>query len=44
MCFRLSLGSHTGYSRGRFALIAGHGGEHADRFYSWRGFMEGACL
>lgn len=48
------LGSYTGYAPGQFTTICGwegtpegrlkFGGEHADSFYSWQGFMEGACL
>jgi monoamine oxidase len=51
---QLSLGSYTCYRRGQFTTIAGlegeaagalkFAGEHADSFYSWQGFMEGACL
>lgn len=50
----LQLGSYTGYAPGQFTSICGwegtaegllkFGGEHADSFYSWQGFMEGACL
>jgi monoamine oxidase len=50
----LSLGSYTCYKPGQFTTIAGHegtpvgnlyfAGEHADSFYSWQGFMEGALL
>ena len=49
-----SLGSYTCYQTGQFTSIAGlegqsagplkFAGEHADSFYSWQGFMEGACL
>jgi monoamine oxidase len=49
-----SLGSYTCYRTGQFTSIAGlegqaagplkFAGEHADSFYSWQGFMEGACL
>lgn len=49
-----SLGSYTCYKPGQFTTIAGlegepagrlkFAGEHADSFYSWQGFMEGACL
>jgi monoamine oxidase len=49
-----SLGSYTSYRPGQFTSIAGlegeasgrmkFAGEHADSFYSWQGFMEGACL
>lgn len=48
------LGSYTCYTKGQFTTVCGHegtaagqlkfGGEHADSFYSWQGFMEGACL
>lgn len=47
-------GSYTCYRPGQFTGIAGlegapvgrlkFAGEHADSFYSWQGFMEGACL
>ncbi|HRF59903.1 MAG TPA: FAD-dependent oxidoreductase [Fimbriimonadaceae bacterium] len=50
----LSLGSYTCYKPGQFTGIEGlngeaagllkFGGEHADSFYSWQGYMEGACL
>ena len=50
----LSLGSYTCYTPGQFTSVAGlegepaglikFAGEHADSFYSWQGFMEGACL
>lgn len=50
----LSRGSYTCYRPGQFTGIAGleaqaagklkFAGEHADSFYSWQGFMEGACL
>jgi len=50
----LSRGSYTAYTLGQFTTIAGHegtpsgrlhfAGEHSDSFYSWQGFMEGACL
>jgi monoamine oxidase len=50
----LSLGSYTCYLPGQFTSIAGNegkpagnvffAGEHADSFYSWQGFMEGALL
>jgi monoamine oxidase len=50
----LSRGSYTCYTPGQFTTVAGHegtpvgnlhfAGEHADSFYSWQGFMEGACL
>jgi len=49
-----SLGSYTCYTTGQFTSVAGleaqaagllkFAGEHTDSFYSWRGFMEGACL
>lgn len=47
-------GSYTCYRPGQFTGIGGlegepagrlkFAGEHADSFYSWQGFMEGACL
>lgn len=47
-------GSYTCYKPGQFTSVAGlegepvgklkFAGEHADSFYSWQGFMEGACL
>jgi monoamine oxidase len=50
----LSKGSYTCYRPGQFTTLAGleglpvgglhFAGEHADSFYSWQGFMEGACL
>ncbi len=50
----LSRGSYTCYRPGQFTTIAGYeatpvnnlffAGEHTDSFYSWQGFMEGACL
>ncbi len=50
----LSQGSYTCYKVGQFTGIEGlnaeqsgllkFAGEHADSFYSWQGFMEGACL
>jgi len=50
----LSRGSYTCYMPGQFTSLAGlegtasglikFAGEHADSFYSWQGFMEGACL
>lgn len=50
----LALGSYTCYTPGQFTTIAGlegrqvgnlhFAGEHTDSFYSWQGFMEGACL
>jgi monoamine oxidase len=50
----LTLGSYTCYMPGQFTSIAGlegqpaglvkFAGEHADSFYSWQGYMEGACL
>lgn len=49
-----SLGSYTCYLPGQFTSIEGltgeasgllkFAGEHADSFYSWQGYMEGACL
>lgn len=50
----LSRGSYTCYRPGQFSTIAGwesvpvgnlhFAGEHANSFYEWQGFMEGACL
>ena len=50
----LALGSYTCYLPGQFTTVAGlegepagqlkFAGEHTDSFYSWQGFMEGACL
>jgi monoamine oxidase len=50
----LTQGSYTCYTPGQFTSIAGiegkqvanlhFAGEHADSFYSWQGFMEGAAL
>lgn len=50
----LSLGSYTCYTPGQFTTVEGlageqsglvkFAGEHADSFYSWQGYMEGACL
>jgi len=50
----LSRGSYTCYRPGQFTSVAGlegeraghlhFAGEHTDSFYSWQGFMEGACL
>jgi monoamine oxidase len=50
----LTRGSYTCYRPGQFTSLAGNegkpvrnlyfAGEHADSFYSWQGFMEGACL
>lgn len=50
----LSRGSYTCYRPGQFTTIAGNegkpignlffAGEHANSFYEWQGFMEGACL
>jgi monoamine oxidase len=50
----LSRGSYTCYRPGQFTTLAGlegrsvgnlhFAGEHTDSFYSWQGFMEGACL
>jgi monoamine oxidase len=47
-------GGYTCYRPGDFTTIAGlegkavgnlhFAGEHTDSFYSWQGFMEGACL
>ncbi|MBI5608108.1 MAG: FAD-dependent oxidoreductase, partial [Deltaproteobacteria bacterium] len=49
-----SKGSYTANGPGYFTTIAGleaepvgalkFAGEHADSFYSWQGYMEGACL
>lgn len=49
-----SLGSYTCYRPGQFTSVAGlegqaagalkFAGEHTDSFYSWQGYMEGACL
>lgn len=49
-----ALGSYTCYTPGQFTTVAGleaepagllkFAGEHADSFYSWQGYMEGACL
>jgi len=49
-----SRGSYTCYTLGQFTSIAGNEGkpegnvyfcgEHANSFYVWQGFMEGACL
>lgn len=49
-----ALGSYTCYLPGQFTGLAGlegeraglmyFAGEHTDSFYSWQGFMEGACL
>lgn len=48
------LGSYTCYTPGQFTTVCGlegtpegqlkFAGEHADSFYSWQGFMEGALL
>ena len=48
-----SRGSYTCYTPGQFTTVAGlesqaagglkFAGEHADSFYAWQGFMEGAC-
>ncbi len=48
------LGSYTCYTPGQFTTVCGHegtaeglmkfAGEHADSFYAWQGFMEGALL
>jgi monoamine oxidase len=50
----LTLGSYTCYRPGQFTTIAGleglgsgnlfFAGEHANSFYDWQGFMEGAAL
>lgn len=50
----LTKGSYTCYLTGQFTSIAGlegeqagnvyFAGEHANSFYEWQGFMEGACL
>lgn len=50
----LTKGSYTCYRPGQFTTVAGlegapvgklkFAGEHADSFYSWQGYMEGACL
>ena len=50
----LARGSYTGYRPGQITTIAGHegtpvgnlyfAGEHANSFYEWQGFMEGAAL
>lgn len=50
----LTLGSYTCYTPGQFTTIAGYegtavgnlhfAGEHANSFYEWQGFMEGAAL
>ena len=50
----LTLGSYTCYRPGQFTSIAGRegipagnvyfAGEHANSFYEWQGFMEGAAL
>jgi monoamine oxidase len=50
----LTKGSYTCYRPGQFTAIAGRegrrignlhfAGEHANSFYEWQGFMEGACL
>jgi monoamine oxidase len=49
----LSLGSYTCYTPGQFTSVCGleaqpqgncfFAGEHADSFYNWQGFMEGAA-
>jgi monoamine oxidase len=51
---RLMKGSYTCYKPGQFTTIAGleglpvgnllFAGEHANSFYEWQGFMEGAAL
>jgi monoamine oxidase len=50
----LARGSYTCYAPGQFTTIAGNegtpvgnlyfAGEHANSFYDWQGFMEGAAL
>jgi len=50
----LSKGSYTCYRPGQFTTMAGlegvpvknlyFAGEHANSFYDWQGFMEGAAL
>lgn len=50
----LAQGSYTCYLPGQFTTVEGltgeaagllkFAGEHADSFYSWQGYMEGACL
>ena len=50
----LTLGSYTCYTPGQFTTIAGNegkpvanllfAGEHANSFYVWQGFMEGAAV
>jgi monoamine oxidase len=50
----LSMGSYTCYRPGQFTTIAGYegmsagplhfAGEHANSFYIWQGFMEGAAI
>lgn len=50
----LAKGSYTCYRPGQFTTVAGleglpvgnlhFAGEHANSFYAWQGFMEGACL
>jgi monoamine oxidase len=49
-----ALGSYTCYTPGQFTAVAGlegepagllkFAGEHTDSFYSWQGFIEGACV
>lgn len=51
---RYSRGSYTCYLPGQFTSVAGlegesagalkFAGEHANSFYEWQGYMEGACL
>jgi monoamine oxidase len=51
---RYSRGSYTAYLPGQFTSVLGlegeaagllkFAGEHANSFYEWQGFMEGACL
>ena len=50
----LTMGSYTSYKPGQFISCEGvsgraegalkFAGEHTDSFYSWQGYMEGACL
>ena len=50
----LTLGSYTCYRPGQFTTLAGvegqpvgnlhFAGEHANSFYDWQGFMEGAAI
>jgi monoamine oxidase len=51
---KYSRGSYTSYQPGQFTAVAGlegqpagalkFAGEHANSFYEWQGYMEGACL